>query len=207
MFRPSPNCKRRRKALAPLARNIALAREEGRALAPAAWASFFALLVLLAQGADAGFYLIPSLALFAGLWLISLFDARYFVIPDGPLVVLAAGGLVTTLAGAPEETVARLAAGAAGYAALRLVANAYEAVRGAPGVGAGDAKLFALAGLWLGFSALPSCLVYAAFSAMASAVIAARQGLLQGARQPIPFGPHLALGLWLAWVFGPLEGG
>ncbi|WP_457797479.1 prepilin peptidase [Methylocystis sp. S23] len=183
------------------------ARGDGRPLAPAAWAAIFALLAHLAEGPAVGYFLAPSFALLAGLSLIALFDARYFVIPDGPLLALGLCGVATALASAPQETPARLAAGAAAYASLRLVAYCYEALRGAPGVGEGDARLFALAGIWIGFPGLPSALVYSVFSALLSAVVAMRQGALESARHPIPFGPHLALGLWLVWVFGPLEAG
>lgn len=204
-FGPSPACARRRRALAPLACNILRARSEGREFAPTAWAAGIGGVWLAFQAADVGWFLLPSLALFAALCLIALFDVRYFIIPDGPIYFLFACGLATTLMSAPGETATRLAAATAGYAALRFVAYAYQTLRGAPGVGQGDAKLFAVAGLWLGFSGLPSSLVYAVLSALVSAAIAIRQGSLDHARQPLPFGPHLALSLWLVWSFGPLE--
>lgn len=141
------------------------------------------------------------------LWLIALFDARYFVIPDGPLVFLSLCALASCAYLTPDETVARLAAAALGFAALRFVAFAYETLRGAPGVGAGDARLFAAAGLWLGVAGLPSCLIYAVLSALVSAAIALRDGSMESARAPLPFGPHLALGLWVSWALGPLEFG
>ncbi|QGM96079.1 prepilin peptidase [Methylocystis parvus] len=201
----SPACGRRRRALAPLARRILLARDEGRPFAPAAWAALLSLAALLAE--EPGFIVWPSLLLFGGLCLISLFDARYFVIPDGPLLALALCGGAVALANAPHEAALKLAAGAAGYAAFRSVAFIYARLRGEAGVGEGDAKLYGLAGLWLGFSGLPGALVYGVLSALLSSVIAMRQGTLESVRQPIPFGPHLALGLWLIWVFGPLEAG
>ncbi len=183
------------------------ARGEGFALAPAAWAAFLGLFYLLAQPAEPRLFIVPSLALFAALCLISLFDARYFVIPDGPVLFLALTGAATILASAPEEAASRLAAAATGFVALRLFGRAYEALRGTPGVGEGDAKLFGVAGLWLGFAGLPSCLIYAALSALVAAALAVWRGLLRNPREPIAFGPHLALGLWLAWSVGPLEMG
>ncbi|WP_424363007.1 prepilin peptidase [Methylocystis parvus] len=200
-------CRRRAGALAPLARDIILARGDGRPLAPAAWAAILSLLAHVAEAPAVGYFLAPGLLLFAGLCLIALFDARYFVIPDGPLAALGLCGVATSLASAPQETPNRLAAAAAAYLALRLIDLAYERLRGTPGVGQGDAKLFALAGLWLGFAGLPGSLIYGVLSALLSAALAIRQGSLDGARHPIPFGPHLALGLWLVWVFGALEAG
>jgi leader peptidase (prepilin peptidase)/N-methyltransferase len=129
------------------------------------------------------------------------------VIPDGPLLALGATGVASALATAPAEAAGHIAAGAAGYVALRLVALVYETLRGAAGVGQGDARLYAVAGLWLGFPGLPGCLVFGVLSALVAAAISIRQGTLESARQPIPFGPHLALGIWLVWVIGPLEFG
>ncbi len=206
-LRFSPACARRRRALAPLALDILRARGDGRPLAPTAWAAAAALVWLLAHPSQLGLFLLPSAALFAGLALIALFDARYFVVPDGPLLFLAACGLATALIDAPEEAPARIAASVAGFAALKAVAMIFERLRGAPGLGDGDARLFAAAGLWLSFQGLPSALLYAVFSALVSAMIAIRQGELENARQPVPFAPHLALGVWLVWALGPLEFG
>lgn len=203
----SSACARRRRAFAPLAWDAICARGEGIALAPAAWAAFLGFFCLLAQPAELRLFIVPSLALFAALCLISLFDARYFVIPDGPVLFLALTGVATILASAPGEAASRLAAGATGFVALRIFGRAYEALRGTPGVGEGDAKLFGVAGLWLGFAGLPSCLIYGALSALVAAAFAAWRGLLRNPREPIAFGPHLALGLWLVWSIGPLEMG
>jgi leader peptidase (prepilin peptidase)/N-methyltransferase len=107
----------------------------------------------------------------------------------------------------PEGATENLAAGFVAFAALRLVDLFWLRFRGMSGVGEGDARLFAVAGLWLGFEGLPGALLYGALSALLAAAIARRDGRLEGLRDPLPFGPHLALGLWLAWVFGPLEFG
>jgi leader peptidase (prepilin peptidase)/N-methyltransferase len=200
----SLSCGRRRRALLPLAADIVMARGDAVALTPAAWIAFAGLSGLLGQSTELGPLLAPSLCLFAGLCLIALFDARYFVIPDGPLIAL---GLLAPLLWPDldlQEILVRLAAGGFGFGALRFVAEIYERLRGQAGVGEGDARLYGVAGLWLGFPGLASCLVYAALSALLAAIIALRRGTLADMRTPLPFGPHLALGLWLSFVFGPL---
>ena len=201
----SSACARRRRRLSPLAGDIMLAQGDGGALTPAAWIALAALAHLLMRPAELGVVLLPSAALFSALCLIALFDAAYFVIPDGPIWFLAAIGLATILSADPAETPYRLAAAAAGYSSLRLVAWGYEKWRGTAGVGQGDAKLYALAGLWLGFRGLPSCMVVAVLSALLAVVVAMRAGRIENAREPIPFGPHLTLGIWLVWAVGPLE--
>ncbi|MCX7898583.1 MAG: A24 family peptidase, partial [Methylocystis sp.] len=144
---------------------------------------------------------------FAALVVIALFDARYFVIPDGPILALLAVGAATLLIGDMSAAPERVAAAILGGGALWCVGRAYEWLRGTPGLGHGDARLFAVAGFWLGVEGLASCLLYAVVSALAAALFALRDGGLRDARQPFPFGPHLALGFWLCWVVGPLQAG
>jgi leader peptidase (prepilin peptidase) / N-methyltransferase len=199
------SCRRRSRILAPLASDIFFARGYAGALTVAAWLALFGMLTLLRESTQLRMILLPGLCLFVGLCLISLYDARYFVIPDAPLIVLSLCAPFVWPALDVDEASRRVFAAAIAYASLRFVAHAYEAMRGEPGLGDGDAKLYAVAGLWLGMSGLPGCLIYAALSALVSAVIALRLGALADARAPLPFGPHLALGLWLSFALGPLE--
>lgn len=199
------SCGRRQRTLLPLARDILLARGDARPLTPAAWGAFFGLFALIGESADLGLLLVPSLCLFVGLCLIALFDARYFVVPDGPVIFLCACAPLIWLELGLHEAIWRIAAAAAAYAGFRLMAAAYEATRGHAGMGEGDGRLYAVAGLFLGMPGLASCLLYATLSALISAVIALRLGLLADMREPLPFAPHLALGIWLSYVFGPIE--
>jgi leader peptidase (prepilin peptidase)/N-methyltransferase len=196
---------RRWRRLGEFGRDILICRGEGRPHAHVAWLALFAFGYLILQSAQLGEFALPSIMLFASLCVITLFDARYFIIPDGPIFFLIASGAVTMLLSDATEAPSRLAAAAIAFSALRLIAFAYQALRGAPGLGMGDAKLLAIAGLWLGLRGLPSCLLFAVLSALASAAISLRDGSLTSLRQPLPFGPHLALGLWLVWALGPLE--
>jgi leader peptidase (prepilin peptidase)/N-methyltransferase len=196
---------RRWRRLCEFGRDILVCRGEGRPHAHVAWLALVACGYLILQSAQLGGFALPSIALFTSLCIITLFDARYFIIPDGPIFFLIASGAATIVFGDSTEAPSRVAAAAIAYSALRLVAFAYHAWRGTPGLGMGDAKLLAVAGLWLGLRGLPSCLLFAVLSALASAAISLRDGSLTSLRQPLPFGPHLALGLWLVWALGPLE--
>ena len=197
----------RRRQLFAFAREILTARGDGRAFAHVAWLAAAGLVVLLLDPLQLGWRIVPSLALFGALAFIGLFDARYFLIPDIPLALLFAAGLLTVLANDPGATSAHLLAAAGGYGFFFGVAFAYERLRGRAGLGRADFALFAAAGLWLGVEGLPTCLFVAVASALLSALAALRGKTLDDARQPIPFGPHLALGLWLVWAIGPLEAG
>jgi leader peptidase (prepilin peptidase)/N-methyltransferase len=127
------------------------------------------------------------------------------MLPDGPLAALAATGLAMRLISSTEETFSYLFAAAFAFAIFRAAAWIFEKTRGVQGLGHGDARLFAIAGLWLGWNGLPSCLLVATLSATLAAIIALRDGALANLREPLPFGPHLALGLWLVWAIGPLS--
>jgi len=194
---------RRARLLLALAAAILCGRKGARALAPAAWAFVGGLLWLAPQAAALGWLALPSLALFAGLAIAALIDARYLILPDGPLLVIAGCGVVFRLT-TPDQIVAALAAAAFGFVLFRALGWSYEKARGHPGLGPGDARLFGLAGLWLGWDGLPTALLIATVSALIAALIARRDGGLAAAREPLPFGPHLALGLWLGWALGPL---
>jgi len=189
------------------ARDILLARPGARAHTHVLWLGLAAFVYLLTLSASVGWYLIPSALLFALLAAIALFDIRYLLIPDGPLggaFILGIGMLPLLSDGVSWST--RLAAAAAAWILLRSFAWGYERWRGFSGLGLGDANLFALAGLWLGPQGLAGCLLVAAVSGLVSAAVRWRErGGIQ-AREPLPFGPHLALGLWLSWTLGPLEG-
>jgi len=189
------------------ARQILAAGRGDRAHTHVLWLALAGLVYLLTQSGALGWLLLPSLALFAGLAAIALFDIRYFLIPDGPTLFLFVAGAATQWGEAPELLPERLVTALGAFAALRLSAYAYLRWRGTEGLGGGDAKLFGLAGLWLGYSALPGCLLTAALSGLLSALILLRAHGSRQARAALPFGPHLALALWLAWAVGPLEFG
>ena len=111
-------------------------------------------------------------------------------------------GLAFGAASVPD----RVLACAAAWCGLRGVDLAYRSWRGRPGLGAGDAKLLAAGGLWLGLAGLPACLLWASLSGLAAVLVLAAGGTVLSPRTAIPFGPHLCLGIWLVWLFGPLVG-
>jgi leader peptidase (prepilin peptidase)/N-methyltransferase len=80
-------------------------------------------------------------------------------------------------------------------------------VRGFDGLGFGDVKFVAAGVLWIGIDGVPWLLVVAVLSALASLVILRAEGHDLDGKQAISFGPHLAIGLWLTWVAGPLQFG
>ncbi len=130
-------------------------------------------------------------------------DLREMVLPDAlTLPLIASGLLVAAIAfGQPLDHVIGAVVGGAGFGALGW---GWERATGREALGLGDAKLFAAAGAWLGWQALPSVLLIAALAGLAMALVRAVREA-GGLRAPLPFGPALAAGFWLTWAHGPIQ--
>lgn len=129
-------------------------------------------------------------------------DWRSLRLPNLLTLPLLAAGLAATALLAPDALAAHLLGALAGYAVLAAVAHLYRRHRGRDGLGLGDAKLLAAGGAWLGWQALPGTLLLACLLALAALLalrLAGRRGLAQAV---LPFGPALALAIWLAWLYG-----
>ena len=138
---------------------------------------------------------------------LALIDARHFLLPDSLTFPLLVGGLAAAaLEGLPGAvTLGESAIGAAcGFTVLWAVGLVYRRLRGRVGLGLGDAKLLAVSGAWVGWQGLPGVVLVAALIGLAAAVLTAliRRRRLRGTT-PVPFGVHLALGLWLVVLYGP----
>ncbi|MGB0747912.1 MAG: prepilin peptidase [Magnetospiraceae bacterium] len=141
-----------------------------------------------------------SCALGWALLTLAAIDMRHFWLPDVLTLPLLLCGLATTYWLQPEALNAALLGAALGYAAFRLIGWGYALMRGQEGLGQGDAKLFAAAGAWLGWAALPAVLLWAALGGLAFMLA------MQWDRgNALPFGPFLAMGIWITWLYGPLE--
>lgn len=133
---------------------------------------------------------------------LTLIDARLKILPDVLTLPLVAAGLGVGLALDPGSLLDRAIGAVAGYASFAAIGWAYWRWRGIEGLGLGDAKLFAAAGAWLTWTGLPAVLLIAAPAALALTLV--RRLLGHGTlalTQEIPFGPYLALGFWIAWLY------
>ncbi|MEM7224690.1 MAG: A24 family peptidase [Pseudomonadota bacterium] len=138
---------------------------------------------------------------------IATIDFRTFLIPDAlswPLLVTGLG-----LAALWPNTVLfdHLIGALVGALVVIAVGLAFKRLRKREGIGLGDAKLLAAAGAWVGWQGLGSVLLLAAGSGLLVTLALGLLGKGRGLDQPIPFGPYLALGLWLTWLYGPLSFG
>lgn len=71
-------------------------------------------------------------------------------------------------------------------------------------LGLGDAKLFAAAGAWLSLEGLPSVMVWASCAALLGVLVAIHLRQPVEATTRVPFGPFLAFGFWVVWLYGPI---
>ena len=133
-------------------------------------------------------------------------DAVWLLLPDVLTLPLLLAGLGVAIVTAPATVFWHALGTACGYLGLRAVALTYRALRGREGMGAGDAKLLAAAGAWLGVGALPWVVLLAALGGLAFACLAVVAGRSMQASTALPFGAFLAAAFWLLWLFGPTWG-
>ncbi|MDD2876664.1 MAG: prepilin peptidase [Acidiphilium sp.] len=136
----------------------------------------------------------------ATLFTLAWIDAETMRLPDAITLPLLLAGLLDCAWFDRPSLAAHAAAAALAYLGLRALGWAYRRSRGVEGLGAGDAKLFAAGGAWLGPAALPDVLVLAGlFGIIGFGILIARGGTL-ALRSRIPFGPALALAVFLLWL-------
>jgi leader peptidase (prepilin peptidase)/N-methyltransferase len=132
-------------------------------------------------------------------------DARYGIIPNSLVVALAVGGLLQSYLSDQAELTARAFDAVLVFAAGTVFRATYRYLRGHDGLGFGDVKFATAAALWVGIAGVPELLLIGVVSASVSLLILKAQGHALSGKQAISFGPHLAIGLWLTWILGPLQ--
>jgi leader peptidase (prepilin peptidase)/N-methyltransferase len=146
-------------------------------------------------------------ALLAGLMLaIAFIDHRRMIIPDelnalAFIVGLVAAGAAST--GAILQALIRASLMFVLFCAFRAV---YRTLRGMEGMGFGDVKLAAVAGVWLDWASLPIAVEIAALSALAAALYARLRGNEFDAKARLPFGAFFAPAIWICWVLTAWRG-
>jgi leader peptidase (prepilin peptidase)/N-methyltransferase len=132
-------------------------------------------------------------------------DLRHYILPNALTLPLIAAGLGVAGMTEPSLLGQHAIGAAAGLAAFAVVAWVYRRVRGRDGLGMGDVKLLAAAGAWTSWAGLPGVVLWACISAFAVVLLQAAKGQSLSMQSPIAFGAHLCVGIWLVWMYGPLE--
>jgi len=137
-----------------------------------------------------------------GLLALAWIDWHSFHLPDSLSLPLLLAGLAATLWLEPMEIADHALGAALGATFFFLIAAVYRRLRGREGLGAGDAKLLGVAGAWLGSAALPWVVLIAAVAGIALALGQSLRGAKLHRATRVPFGPCLALAIWLLRLYG-----
>ena len=139
-----------------------------------------------------------------GLLALGWIDARTFTLPHVLTLPLAALGLGVSAWFSQDVPWQSLAGAGAGFAAFWLIAELFRRWRGRDGLGMGDAFLLAVGGAWTGLAGLPTIILYGAAGGLAWVGIQYMTGRTGVLHDRLPFGPFLAAGIWLVWLYGPV---
>jgi len=123
-------------------------------------------------------------------------------LPNHLTIPLMAAGLAVTYALWPNALAGHVAGALAGYAVLAGIAHLYRLTKGREGLGLGDAKLLAAGGAWLGWQALPVTVLVATGLTLLLVLALYVAGRDITRHLALPFGPPLAMAIWLVWLYG-----
>ena len=130
---------------------------------------------------------------------ISMIDYDTMVIPDQFSLSLMWIGLFISLWTVFVEPSASIKGALLGYVLLWSVFHLFKLVTGKDGMGYGDFKLLAAGGAWLGMKSVAIIVILSSFS---GAILGTIILLIKKDNKPIPFGPYLAVGIWVAMLYG-----
>jgi leader peptidase (prepilin peptidase) / N-methyltransferase len=136
---------------------------------------------------------------------IAAVDARLFIIPDELTAAAVLLGLAFAAVQDADIWLQALAwsllRGAATAGVFFAVRAGYRRWRGREGIGLGDVKLAAVAGVWLDWPSIPIAIEIAAVTAL-GAYLVMHVGFRRAVRRTtrLPFGLFLAPAIWLAWI-------
>ena len=124
------------------------------------------------------------------------FDTR--LLPDNLTLPLLWLGLLFNSSGGFVDLQSAVIGAAAGYLILWSIYWGFKLLTGKEGMGYGDFKLLAALGAWLGWQALPMVIL---ISSVVGILLGGTVLLIRKSREPIPFGPFLAIAGWVALVW------
>src|SRR5712692_3013059 len=141
-------------------------------------------------------------ALFAtALLIVSCIDIAHTIIPDAITLPGIVVGLGTSLWLTPVGVGNAILGILVGGGLFFLIAVLSVAILQREGMGGGDIKLIAMIGAFLGWhSVLMTIFLGAVLGALVGIILMLLR--LKGRKEPLPFGPFLALGAFLAMVWG-----
>ena len=148
-----------------------------------------------------GFVAVAAIGLSLTLLVLTQIDIDHMLLPDAITLPGIWAGLLVNLGGTFTDLHSAVIGAVAGYLALWLVYHLFKWLTGKEGMGYGDFKLLALLGAWLGWQALPACILLASLVGTVYGLTAiVLRG--RGRQQPFPFGPFLVVAGWINLMWG-----
>jgi prepilin signal peptidase PulO-like enzyme (type II secretory pathway) len=136
----------------------------------------------------------------------AIIDCRKLILPNHLNALLAVAGIgQAVLIGQPDLADAALGA-LAGFVVLGAVAATFRHLRGIDGLGFGDQKFAAAAGLWIGWEQIAPMLLIASCSALIFVTIQSAKTRKFDVEARVPFGPFLGLGTAVCWLVAAVPG-
>lgn len=136
-------------------------------------------------------------------------DARVYLIPDrltlAAFLLGLANAVAIDFANMPENIAIALMRGCVLAFAFFALREIYRRLRHRHGLGLGDVKLAAAAGVWLDWALIPAAIEIAAISALIAYTVS--QLVLRrpfDAMAKLPFGLFFAPAIWIGWLLGAL---
>jgi len=123
------------------------------------------------------------------------FDTR--LLPDNLTLPLLWLGLTLNLGTGFTDLSSAVVGAMAGYLTLWGVYWIFKWITGKEGMGYGDFKLLGAFGAWFGWQSLPMLIL---LSSVAGVVVGGAYLLIRRSREPIPFGPFLAIAGWVMLI-------
>lgn len=148
-----------------------------------------------------GFAVFAALVFVWAMMALAFIDMDTQLLPNDITLPLLWGGLLANLGDGFTDIRSAVIGTVAGYLVLWSVYWCFKLITGREGMGYGDFKLLAVIGAWLGWQMLPLVIL---FSSLVGAIVGI--GLIviakRGRHVPIPFGPYLVGGGFVALFWG-----
>ena len=129
----------------------------------------------------------------SALIVLSIIDFRQYIIPDKVNIVILVLGIVATIVDRPQWKEHVI-----GFFSVSVILLIIYLVTVGRGIGGGDVKLMAVAGLVIGWKA---CIVAFIVGCIAGSIIHVIRMKVSGANHRLALGPYLSMGIWFAMLF------
>jgi len=143
-----------------------------------------------------------GLVLAAILIALSVIDFRRGILPNTLTLLLGFSGLLQSVTIGRPTPLDALVGSLSCAALLFALAAAFRRINGTDGLGFGDIKLGAAAGLWLGWEPIPWMLLIASMLALAFVLARALWRRRLDRFERTAFGPFLSAGVLATWASG-----